>query len=157
LDAALARSSACANPTNPSLAASLFFVAHTTGANAPAGYYSVNSDGSVYAAKTGLTWQQPVSGYSYSVAAAQTYCASITLNGVKARVPTIKELLTLVDLSQTSGAYIDSTFFPGTPNVQFWSNTPVAGVTGNNWYIPFWGGFTDYGPVGDSNYVRCVR
>ena len=72
-------------------------------------------------------------------------------------MPTIKELLTLVDLSQTSGAFIDSAFFPGTPNLQFWSATPVAGVTGNNWYIPFWGGPTDFGPTTETNAVRCVR
>jgi hypothetical protein len=139
------------------LSLGFFLVAHSAGANAPTGRYVVNSDGSVYDTKTKLTWQQPLSSASYTLAEAQTYCASVRLNDAPARVPTIKELLTLVDLSQTSGAFIDSEFFAGTPNVQFWSSTPVAGVSGNAWYVPFWGGTTDNGPVSEQNAVRCVR
>ena len=67
-------------------------------ADAPAGRFA-KSTGIVTDTKTGLTWQQPASSATYTSDAAYTYCAGL---GTGWRVPTAKELLTLVGLTPPS-------------------------------------------------------
>jgi hypothetical protein len=55
---------------------------------------------------------------SYSLADAKTYCASV---GAGWRVPTIKELLTLGYPPRP--AFIDATWFPNAPTLNFWSSS----------------------------------
>jgi len=129
-------------------------------ATAPAGRYTI-SGGTVYDTKTRLTWQQTLSTTTYTWADAQSYCASLPLAGGGWRVPSVKELLTLVDFSVAPGsgtATIDATAFPNTPATGFWSSTPVAGSSSNAWGVDFHNGGTDSYGVGDNYiYVRCVR
>ena len=69
-------------------------------ADAPVGHYTA-SMGMVTDNKTGLTWQQsegPVLNWSD----AKDYCTNLELNTMTDwRLPTVKELLTLVDFSKT--------------------------------------------------------
>jgi hypothetical protein len=134
-------------------------------ASASAGRYVVTSDGTangtVYDTKTRLTWQQTVSSATYSWAEAKAYCGSAavggSLGGTGWRLPTIKELMTIVDLSQaTGGAMIDPNAFPQTQSMAFWSSSPLAG-TGNAWSVYFGYGSTNLGDVSIAYPVRCVR
>ena len=133
-------------------------VAFTTSAhaNAPAGRYTT-ANGTVYDTKTKLTWQQTVASGTYNWAGAKTYCAGLSLNGTGWRLPTIKELQTIVDDSRTNPA-IDTTAFPSTPADWFWSSSPLAGSSSYAWDVSFDFGFTGYSDV-SYNYgnVRCVR
>ena len=125
-------------------------------AAAPAGRYTVAS-GTVYDTKTKLTWQQVVSG-SYTQSAGAAYCAALSLNGTGWRLPTFKELLTIVDFSVASpGPTIDANAFPNTPSSAFWSSTAEAG--GSGYYFIFEFGFAEgTADVSSSTYpVRCVR
>jgi hypothetical protein len=108
--------------------------------------------------QTGLIWQQADNGEALSGwSAAQAYCGSLRLNGHAWRVPSIKELETLVDESKDRPA-IDTNAFPGTANEHYcsssaWGNPPLAA-----WYVDFSTGQAgsanaDYGPC----WVRCVR
>ena len=146
------------------VALTLLFLAGASRANAPAGRYTMAS-GTVYDTKTKLTWQQtaaPGAGYTWGSAGAsgtaQSYCATLSLNGPGWRLPTIKELYTLVDFSQAQGtALIDSTYFPGAPASTFWSATPVSGSPGSAWDVNFFhGNASNYG-VSNAFDVRCVR
>jgi hypothetical protein len=90
---------------------------------APTGRYTV-ADGTVYDTKTKLTWQQTASSASYSFPEARDACAGLgaTLGGKGWRVPTVKELLTIVDLSQSSPS-IDTTAFPSFSPSRYWTAT----------------------------------
>ena len=125
-------------------------------ANAPAGRYTTSS-GTVYDTKTKLTWQQAVAPGTYTWAGAKTYCAGLNLGGTGWRLPTAKELQTIVDDSQTNPA-IDTTAFPSTPSNYFWSSSPLAGSSSDAWSVYFYDGgdTTGYG-VSATLTVRCVR
>jgi hypothetical protein len=134
----------------------------SAGANAPAGQYVVTAggtgNGTVYDTKSKLTWQQTVSSTTYSWADAQSYCIS----GF-GRLPTLKELQSLVDYSQLTGPMIDQNAFPSTPSIGlFWSATPLAGSPPFTspefaWYVEFGSGGMSYSFASYTNYVRCVR
>ena len=132
-------------------------------ANAPAGQYVVTAggtgNGTVYDTKSKLTWQQTVSSTTYTWADAKTHCAGVgaSLGGSGWRLPTIKELVTIVDLSQATAAMIDPNAFPGTPAAWFWSSSPVAGSPSYAWYVLFGNGYSfSTSDVSSMYNVRCV-
>jgi hypothetical protein len=131
-------------------------------ANAPGGRYVVTnggtSNGTVYDTKTKLTWQQTISSISCTWADAKGYCAGVgsSLGGTGWRLPTLKELQSLVDYSQTTPPMIDSTAFPGTP-FWFWSASPLAGSSSYAWGVHFGYGDTGVSDVSGPSDVRCVR
>jgi hypothetical protein len=98
---------------------------------------------------------------------AKTYCAGLTTGGHAWRLPSIRELATLVDEAQVAPA-INRTMFPSTKygsksNNWYWSSHQAAGMTAA-WAINFDDGFTGFnaGASGAWNYftgawVRCVR
>jgi hypothetical protein len=112
----------------------------------------------VYDTKTKLTWQQTVSSKMYTWAESQTYCASVgmDLGGAGWRLPTLKELETIVDHSQSNPS-IDATAFPSTPKDRFWSSSPVARSSLNAWAIFFDSGQAYSFAQSLTGYVRCVR
>ncbi len=140
-------------------------VSRASHADAPAGRYEILAAGTVYDAKTKLTWQQSVpqtGSYTWGSAGtpgtAQSYCATLDLNGSGWRLPTVGELLTLVDYTQAGGSsMIDPTYFPGTPPSAFWSSTLAAGSSSVAWYVYFLYGYSYVVGVSGTGYVRCVR
>jgi hypothetical protein len=132
-------------------------------ANAPGGRYVVTnggtSNGTVYDTKTKLTWQQTISSNSYAWADAKTYCAGVgsSLGGTGWRLPTLKELQSIVDYSQADSPMIDSTAFPGTPSDWFWSASPASYSSSDAWFVYFVDGSSSYYHITDTDYVRCVR
>ena len=126
-------------------------------ANSPAGRYTT-SGGTVYDTKTKLTWQQAVAPGTYAWAGAKAYCAGLNLGGTGWRLPTIKELQTIVDDSQTNPS-IDTTAFPSTPADWFWSSSPLAGSSSSAWAVDIGNGYADNLnlAVPASGLVRCVR
>jgi len=108
---------------------------------------------------TGLEWQQataPIRQWDPAL----MYCENLTLGGHSDwRLPTITELLTLVDLSiPYPGPTINMTYFPNTA-AGYWSSTLNAY---NPFYASVWGASFNgngYGESDPSNglYVRAVR
>ena len=131
--------------------------------SAPPGRYVVPGDGTVYDTKTKLTWQQatgPVQTQSVAIAA----CRSVGLPGSGWRLPTIKELHTLIDFSAATPPYIDQTAFPGTPTANqsaYWSSSlqvgNPAGSLAMGWTVYFSNPVTMFNETNVSAYVRCVR
>jgi hypothetical protein len=114
--------------------------------------FVVLSGGLVSDTLTKLVWQQQVSSTTMTWAVAQTYCPS------GFRLPTVKELISIVDLTVASpGPTIDQTAFPGTPAGVFWTSSPCAGSPGYAWYVFFYNGDSINGDVGNNYRVRCVR
>lgn len=124
-------------------------------AAAPAGRYTVNV-GTVLDNKTKLTWQQPPASSTMTWSSAQTYCAGVgsTLGGTGWRLPTKKELLTLVDFAQSTSPFIDPSAFPNTPNSPFWSSTPAGSAA---WIVAFYGELTTSSVASNTLEVRCVH
>ncbi len=116
--------------------------------------YRDNFDGTVTDAVTGLMWQQSVPGLAYTAAQAATYCTGLNLGGYSDwRVPTIVELVSIIDYDSSSPA-INSIAFPSTPGADFISSTSYDGSATQMSSASFGSGATGPGTAGD---VRCVR
>jgi hypothetical protein len=118
----------------------------------PAKRYAV-SNGGVTDTRSGLVWQSTVSASTYTWEAAKTHCSGI---GGGWRLPSLKELLTLVDPTRT-GPCIDPVF-SGTATSSFWTASPyVVDPPGYAWVVSFGGGEAGGLATTVTNYVRCVR
>ena len=72
------------------------------------------------------------------------------------RLPTTKELYSLVDVSKYEPA-IDKEIFPDTKSDYYWTSDVCAWDAGYAWYVDFSGGRVGGWYKGDSVYVRAVR
>jgi formylglycine-generating enzyme required for sulfatase activity len=126
-------------------------------AGAPAGRYTTAS-GAVFDTKTKLTWQQTAPSGTYTWADAKTYCQNLSLAGTGWRLPTMKELQTIVDDSRLNPS-IDPTAFPATLATYFWSSSPFAGQQTAAWFVDFGlsVGSTNTDDMTSTHDVRCVR
>jgi hypothetical protein len=131
--------------------------AGTPASSVPPARYAVGS-GTVYDNKTGLTWQQTVSSQTFAWADANAYCASLDA-GVSGgwRLPTAKELLTLVDVARSTLPALDCDAFPGASTDREWSATPFARSSTTAWAVDLQAGYPISTTVSTSNLVRCVR
>lgn len=120
----------------------------------PVNRFTVSSTGLVQDTLTGLVWQQQPSPTTMTWAAAQTYCSNA---GSGFRLPTLKELLSLVDLTVTVGATINQTAFPNTQGEGYWTSTPYTGASSTAWFVYFATGRSLGNIVTGSERVRCVR
>jgi Protein of unknown function (DUF1566) len=128
-----------------------------TGA-APLGAQYTPSGATVLDNFTRLTWQENQSPNNFALSAAQSYCANLTLGGATSRLPSVKELLTLVDVSvATPGPTIDTTVFADTQGVTFWSSSPLATDASSAWYVSFHNGYTGSNAETASYWVHCVH
>lgn len=132
-------------------------------ASAPAGHFAATSGG-VHDTKTNLTWQEPAPPGAFSWAMAKTYCPTL---GSGWRLPTVKELLTIVDDSRSDPS-IDPTAFSAlsaSTSLAFWSSSPVAlppdmppnGPPIHAWIVHFGQGTTLSTDPLELDRVRCVR
>jgi len=117
-----------------------------------------NGDGTVTDTSTGLRWQQATgnNGVEMTWKAALAYCENLSLAGFTDwRLPTIKELSSLVDLSSSSPTTDPN--FRDTKSDYYWSSSTYANYTRFAWYVDFGNG-TGYNYLkSDRHYVRAVR
>jgi hypothetical protein len=114
---------------------------------------------------TGLVWQRTPSDASYTWSEAQAHCEALDLDGGGFRVPSVKELQTLIDEAKTESPYLDEDAFPGTPagRLLFWTSSRSASVVTAAWFVNFGTGEAAdaaavIGNIEDmENRVRCVR
>jgi hypothetical protein len=118
--------------------------------------YSDNSDGTVTDKVTDLMWQQAGSSSNLTWEQSLAYCENLNLGGYTDwRLPTIKELRSLVDFSRYSPS-INTTFFPDTQTF-YCSSTTYTKDTYNAWGVYFNDGYDGYGSKVNGGYVRAVR
>ena len=127
----------------------------TSVAEAPKGHFTVNGE-VVQDTATKLVWQRAVPAKSYTSDQASAYCAGLKLAGGGWRLPTIKELHTLVDETRTVPA-IDDTAFPETPPYHFWTSSHLSEFPQFTWSINFAEGTDAWFPGENEQRVRCVR
>jgi Protein of unknown function (DUF1566) len=108
--------------------------------------------------RTKLTWQRTAPSIA-TWPNAKGYCQSqgveTLLGGTGWRLPTRRELLTLVDTTRSKPS-IDL-IFPAPTVTDFWSSTPFAGPGFAAWKVNFDFGTSEYNPTTTPYAVRCVR
>jgi hypothetical protein len=123
---------------------------------------------------TGLSWQRQLDPELRSHAEALSYCSSLTAAGGSWRLPSVKELLTIVDETRVNPAS-DPEVFPGVPSFDeshllgFWSDSAqggeyFAGEEDERWFLRLYFGETwstqlprTVVTLEDEIFVRCVR
>lgn len=104
---------------------------------------------------TGLVWQRAASAESLTWAAAETYCSDASVAGkTDWRLPTLKELQTIVDPREGSGGF-DPNAFPPIDLPFFWSSTPAADSPSHVWVV--FEGTSQVFAKTESFRARCVR
>lgn len=124
---------------------------------APATHYQIATE-TVSDLATGLTWQRAVSDGVFTFDAARDYCGRLTLADKPGwRVPSMAELLTLIDERATAAPLIDQAAFPNTPSEAFWSSSEFGNSPGMGWQVYFDAGNALYGLPTKLFRARCVR
>ncbi|MEI6806465.1 MAG: DUF1566 domain-containing protein, partial [Myxococcaceae bacterium] len=92
---------------------------------------------------TGLIWQRVSTGGGMTQTNAVTQCNSLSFPNFNSvwRLPTVKELATLVDYSVPyNGLMMDATAFSGEGAFWHWASTPVVGLIASVWVVVFYEG-----------------
>ena len=110
--------------------------------------------------ETGLVWQRstvlPVDSLSWSDAISACYQKNI--GGRRGwKLPTIEELASLGDPTQTNPALPVGHPFLNVQSSYYWSSTAYAGDPAGAWVVSFYNGYVAYYNKSNSLYVRCVR
>lgn len=106
---------------------------------------------------TGLFWQREAPAESFDWWEARDYCAGLELGGHGDwRLPTLKELQTLVDERRLQPS-IDIFAFPDTPAEWFWSGTPIATHPDQAWATSYTDGYASIHAGAELHRVRCVH
>jgi len=109
--------------------------------------------------RTGLMWEDTphVKEVKITQPRARAYCADLKLGGHDDwRLPTIKELLSIVDYTRIKPAtfkafaYIEDEGF-------YWTQTPIADADDEYWGVNFKRGESSRASEYYDRYVRCVR
>jgi hypothetical protein len=107
-------------------------------------HYDVQTD-TVRDLGTGLTWARAAPDHALAFDAARAYCSKLSLAGKAWRVPSMRELLTLIDERAREPPLIDRSAFPNTPSEAFWSSSLFGGSVGMAWQVYFDRGHALYG------------
>lgn len=123
----------------------------------PSVHYEVQPD-TVRDLGTGLVWQRSTPDRIFDLAGARAYCGALTLAGQDGwRLPSMTELLTLIDEGAAVAPMIDTTAFPNTPGEAFWTTSDFGGASGMAWQVYFDRGNGLYGLSSAQFRARCVR
>jgi hypothetical protein len=156
-----------AGSTNLAVGFSTGYVTATSGKSAfrcvrgglvgTAGTRFSSGEGIVLDRVAGLVWEGTPACTACTWKQALQVC---TTRGPGWRVPTVKELLSLVDPSEDACPKWDPAFGPDCPSPSwFWSSTPVAASPNSAFYVSFNFGTANF-TVFTGGYkagVRCVR
>jgi hypothetical protein len=113
--------------------------------------YVDNRDGTVTDTTTRLMWQQTIPATKVTWDEASAACGTLTLAGYDDwRLPSIIELISLIDYAAPSRPRIDQVAFPATPASDHWSSPQTSVV------VSFHDGTVPNDGV-SSAYYRCVR
>ncbi len=117
-----------------------------------------HGDGTITDQNTHLMWQAEDDNLSYVWDDAGAYCSALMLGGFKGdwRMPSIKELMGIVDFGQSAPA-VDMLYFPGTEPVIYWSGDTFSSAPLDAWVIDFADGLVNIDTKSNPKRVRCVR
>lgn len=127
--------------------------------------YTDNGDGTVTDNNANLRWQKCSMGQNNdatctgtatttTVQAALQYCRDLTLAAKSWRLPSVRELESL--LNYKSAPSIDATFFPATAQNYYHSSSSHVVTTANIWGVHFGSALVNNGAKTGAYWVRCV-
>ncbi len=129
-------------------------------ASAPPYQYDLTAPPVIHDTKTNLTWSAAAPGY-FAWTQGVSYCASLATSGGGWRLPSLKELLTLVDVSKAQPPAIDTVVFsdllPDAFNQTYWTSTALAANPASAWGVAFADGSPGLLDKLVQRRVRCVR
>lgn len=105
---------------------------------------------------TQLQWQRDGLTTQDAWDAAGLYCDNLDLAGTEWRLPTLKELHTLIDETRENPA-ADSSIFPGIANGYYWTQSQPRGFANMAWTLGFDRGLDVFRDITSTAFVRCVR
>ena len=125
-----------------------------------------NNDGTITDLTTSLIWlkcskgqnnNQQCSGSAISETwkNALLHCKNLNQNSKVWRLPNIRELRSILDITTSAAPTINQTFFPNTLDY-YWTSTTNIQNTSQAWYVGFDIGYSDTWSKLDTYYVRCV-
>jgi hypothetical protein len=134
--------------------------ASARGAGAPridAPRFEIVADAIARDTSTGLEWtRKNVTPKAGPWAVAAKACEQLELAGGGWRLPTIRELLSLVDYERHDPA-INTDVFTCDPN-WYWTSTAAAPSPGDYaWFVYFGDGYAGWSSRGNDGFVRAVR
>lgn len=147
---------------------SVTFVLFTWASLAHAGFRD-NGDGTVTDLNTNFTWQKcsaPAAGVTCSAPGlftwsdALSYCNTLALAGhTDWRLPNVKVLHSILDVTKPTAPAVDLTYFPDTEAAEYWTSTTFVDTTTYAWYVQFAPVLTMTSPLSKDQmvHVRCVR
>jgi len=110
--------------------------------------------------ETGLVWEQSPDTTTRTWTSAIAYCYNKIIGGRKGwRLPTVEELVSLVDPSRTNPALPSGyeSYFSSVQSVYYWSSTTYAADTSDAWGVAFSIGYVGTHAKSNGYYVWCVR
>jgi hypothetical protein len=149
--------------------------------------YADNGNGTVTDNNTGLMWQKCTVGYtdvnactgggavkynwyqatgtvdinSNPVSQFKNVCADLNTSNFGGhadwRLPTKKELVTLVDYGRSNTLPTIDPIFTSTSLSYYWSSNAKTGTSSKAWYVDFIHGSWNHQTMSITAYVRCVR
>jgi len=119
----------------------------------------LNNGEAVLDNNTGLVWEGSTNPTTRNMTGAGTYCSNLILAGKDDwRLPSLDELNSLVDVTQTNPALPLGHPFTNVQYYNYWSSTPESAYSGLIANIDFSNGWLWFGdPSSTMLYVRCVR
>ena len=118
----------------------------------------VMNDEAVLDRETGLVWQRSTDTTKFNWNAVHTACyASVNGGRLGWKLPTIEELETLIDPTQSHPALPDGHPFTNVKESYYWSSTTNASYPDKAWSVNFGNGYLLVDSKDSNYYVRCVR
>lgn len=118
---------------------------------------TLNNSSTVTDSTTGLMWARSAAATAMTWKEALAWCDDLTLAGYDDwRLPTIKELASIVEIGGASPA-VDTSYFPDTLLAYYWSSTTNDYYPDDAWLINFSNGENAYGNKLKDYHVRAVR
>ncbi len=116
------------------------------------------SSAAVLDRETGLVWEQSPNTSQFTWENAQIHCMSLNAgNRGGWHLPTVQELRSLVDPSQSNPALPAGYPFTGVQSGSYWSATTGAVDASAAWGVGFFNGGVVFGVKSSTFFVWCVR
>ena len=118
------------------------------------------SDDVILDKETGLMWPRNANWANGTKTweSAVTYCRNLTIGGRKGwRLPTVEELSTLVDPSESDPALPSDHPFQNVQSADYWSSTTYESFTYGAWLVYMYDGYVGVSTMSYSTYVWPVR
>lgn len=112
---------------------------------------------------TKLIWSLQTQSATWNAASAGTYPDAGHNTPIRCgfstgwRLPTRRELLSIVHLGLAAGPMVDANYFPATQSDWYWTSDDYAPNTANAWVVDFNEGGSGANVKTDTYYVRLVR